>query len=523
MEKQDLKSRIMSARDYAGFLNALTETERRQYSQVKRFAECVQGDPAFQNAFDANPDDPEVQERLRSIGIDIDVREFALFKVDLSRRLAAHILDLAVDSQPDEELAGLLSQAPLVNLWVICCRRKLKLLQDCAESAPRFPQQPLLQAWQRRRIASAKNELGSFARAISYPLFVYELSKGCSVRCWFCGFSAEKLSGVFERTAENRALWLDVLRVGADLFGQGASRALCYYATEPYDNPAYLEYIQDFEQVFQAAVCTATAVPLKDPEWFRRLIRYYRERQQPWPRISVLSTAILRGIHRTYSPDELRDVELLMQMRTAPRAKALSGRALKYELSELGGLFPPDGKDVLPQGSIACATGFLVNMVEKTVELASPCMASDRWPKGYRVFAQDRFTDAASYRAVLVRMIEKFMPDHLEPDTVLRFRDDLHYEPLADGFDLRSRYELKHVRGARFHPQIGALIAAGRHTYSQILDQVASSGTLPLFAATTIGELFNRGLLDEVYGGTSLPAPARPEPAGDEAEKPLDN
>lgn len=495
---KDLKSRILHTRDYAQFLNALTETERQQYSQLKRFAECIQGDPVWQKAFDADPEDPALQEHLRSIGVEVDVSEFGLFRDELARKLIWHMLDASREPDEDPELSAALAQAPLVDFWMTCCRRKLKLTSDRAEYAPLVPEQPRFQAWQKRRIASAKNELGMFGRAISYPLFAYELSKGCSVRCWFCGFSAQKLSGVFERSPENRTLWLEVLQAGLDLFGRAASHALCYYGTEPYDNPSYLEFIQDFEQVNRASVCTSTAVPVKDPEWFRRLVRFYRQRLLPWPRVSVLSVQMLRDIHRMYSAQELRDVELLMQMRTAPRPKALSGRLLNHELSNLGGALPPDGESILPQGSIACVTGFLVNMVDRTIQLVSPCAASERWPYGYRVFATDCFKDATDYRAVLLRMVDEFMFDRLDSETVLRFRDDLSYEPVDGGFDLRSRYQIQHTRGARFHPELGALIAEGSHTFAQVLEQVASSGTLPFFAATTIGELFNRGLLDEV-------------------------
>lgn len=349
-----------------------------------------------------------------------------------------------------------------------------------------------------RRIAACRSELGHFGNIIDHPLFAFELSKGCSVGCWFCGFSAEKLEGVFDYTVENRALWRDMARVGVDLFGELAGLALCYYATEPSDNPNYLDFIKDYHEITGSRVCTATARPLKDPDWFRGLIAFYREETLPWPRISVLSTSMLRKIHETYTPEELRDVELFMQMRDAIQNKARSGRVLGYETEKLGGLQRPAYKGIeYVQGSIACVSGFYVNMVDRTIKLISPSKATERWPKGYRIFAEETFTDAETYRAGIEKIIQEHMPENVTTDHRLAFRDDLKHEPRPDGFSLISSNQRHHVKGESFLTPLGRLIDGGERTFGQISDSLLKKGVSPLSVSFTVKDLFDQGLLDE--------------------------
>ena len=38
---------------------------------------------------------------------------------------------------------------------------------------------------------------------------------------------------------------------------------------------------------------------------------------------------------------------------------------------------------VAPIGTIECTCGYLVNMVDRTIRLITPCTVSERWPLGY--------------------------------------------------------------------------------------------------------------------------------------------
>ena len=466
--------------------------------QVKRFMECLRGDAQFRKEFEEGKSTASIQSRLERIGLHFELGEMgALRKGKTTETLMGCFANREAWEDPsllEEEF----QEAPLLQLWLRWSRahyRRYKGCNDCLEPVSKHPR---FNAWRERRIAACKSELGHFGNSIDHPLFSFELSKGCSVGCWFCAFSAEKLSAVFEYTPENRALWRSIAGVGLDLFGGHAGYALCYYATEPSDNPNYLDFIRDYADITGARTCTATAVPLKDPDWFRSLIAFYREETLPWPRISVLSTSVLRKIHDTYTPEELRDVELLMQMRDSMNPKARSGRTLDWGPEKLGGIprAPYKGIEYV-QGSISCLSGFIVNMVERTIKLVSPCRATRRWPDGCRVFAEDTFTDAETYRAAIEGMIEKQMPGNVTVDRRLAFRDDLTHEPRSDGFSLISPNQRHHITGQSFLTPLGSLIVRGDRTFGQIYDLFVKQGVPPLTVSLTVKDLFDKGLLDE--------------------------
>ncbi len=197
--------------------------------------------------------------------------------------------------------------------------------------------------------------------------------------------------------------------------------ALLYYGTEPHDNPHYLDYIKDYGEITGEVVCTSTTAGT-DAEWMRDLLAYYRQGNYPWPRLSVLSRGMMYKIHDLYSPDELRDVELLMQMKGHPRKKITGGRILKEEsgLRDRG-----EGhylEDAVPQGSIACVSGFLINLVHRTIQLVSPCYTCKQWPLGYRVFDEITFEDAQGFREGVKALIDRNMAEAPLPDNLAHFQ-----------------------------------------------------------------------------------------------------
>ena len=124
-----------------------------------------------------------------------------------------------------------------------------------------------------------------------------------------------------------------------------------------------------------------TATARAGESWVRDLIEFYSKGPVPWPRISVLSRGMMRRLHRAFTPMEMRDATLLMQQKDAGvlRAKVPGGRErMLKQLVEADDLRKVDFENLPegfepPQGSIACISGFLVNMVNRTVKLISPC------------------------------------------------------------------------------------------------------------------------------------------------------
>ena len=186
-------------------------------------------------------------------------------------------------------------------------------------------------------------------------------------------------------------------------------------------------------------------------------------------------------------------------MKDAPRIKSKSGRILNSEEKTLGGVEFSGDAPYIPQGSIACVSGFLVNMLDRTIKVISPCYASDRWPFGYRIFAEETFDNAVDYRATLERIIENNMVENITPDMQLAFRDDLKCILTSNGFTLLSPNNKHHIKGKKYHNLLGELISQGDKTYDNIFDILTTKGA-PIFELIeTLTKLFNKGLLDETH------------------------
>jgi hypothetical protein len=349
-----------------------SEAEVSEIVMLKRIFEWVQGDKEFADAFSSGKFSDAQLDRLRKIGVTFDIGDLALFWLDKAFQSEVVACAEQDDYTPPDSLAAKLKDYPLLELWMRHTTRRNRLYRQSRRSVFRVPGCPPFDAWRWRRVLAARSELGYFGHHIDFPILAFELGDGCSVGCWFCAFSTQKLKRNLDYEKEGD-FFRDVARACVSLFGkEAAAMALMYYGTEPHDNPHYLDYLKDYKKITGYATCTSTAVPL-DPEWLRSLIGFYREEAQPWPRLSVLTKDMLYKIHELYTPDELRDVELLMQMRENQREKVSGGRILaehKGMREREAGTYL-DG--IVPQGSIACVAGFLVNMVRRDIRVVSPC------------------------------------------------------------------------------------------------------------------------------------------------------
>jgi hypothetical protein len=299
--------------------------------------------------------------------------------------------------------------------------------------------------------------------------------------------------------ADNREAFRHIIQTCVDLFGRDeASMTLLYYGTEPHDNPHYIDFMKEFREVTGNFVCTSTAVG-NDPQWIRALIAYYREQSQPWPRMSVLSKGQMYKIHDLYSPEELRDVELLMQMKDHPRKKVTGGRILE-EATGMRDRAEGEYLDkVVPQGSIACVSGFLTNLVNQTIQLVSPCYTCQRYPYGYRVFDETTYSEPADFGRALQALMDRNMPATPPPQRRARFRDDLLYRSVDDGFDLVSPNQIHHFRGKETYAPIGQALAECNLTYRELYEFLFNTrGINPMVAVGVVQKLFDEGFLDEL-------------------------
>lgn len=484
--------------------------------RLKRLFECFAGDVRFRRVALAG-DISSAEARLRRIDAWFDPGDVA-FLTEM-----ADVHDMRnIDQCILPRIQAAARRFPLLALWFSATGQT----EETSAKPPvkvAFSGNLGLTAWRERRAAAVLSELGVAVQGSAAPVAAIELSDGCSRGCWFCAFAAQRLRRVADyksHGAEFRSLVRDCL----ELMGPEAAPLITlYHDTEPHDNPHYIDFMEDYRRIAGAVPFTSTAVG-HDPAWVHRLLAFYADTPGTNLRINVLSAHTLHSLHDRYSPDALAHVELAMKIREIGSPLVASGRILEDrpdsgDMSQCTDLrFVPDGADprvVRPsQGSIACLTGFKINLVTRVVELLAPCQAGPRWPRGYRILDRAVFTDARDFRGVLRRMMDRAMPPSPRLDRTLKFRDDLVYRPRTDGFALVSPRQIHHLEGtapnrgsgnesgrgigASMPEFLGEHIAAGVTGWDRLQELLASRyGLHPLLASAAIRKLFDAGLLDE--------------------------
>lgn len=155
--------------------------------------------------------------------------------------------------------------------------------------------------------------------------------------------------------------------------------------------------------------------------------------------------------------------------------------------------------EVVPQGSIACVSGFLTNLVNQTIQVVSPCYTSQRYPYGYRVFDATTYSGPADYGRAMLDLMARNMPAAPPPQRRARFRDDLAYRPVEDGFDLVSPNQIHHFRGKESYAPIGEMLAEGNLNYQELYDAAMSKHAInPMIAVGLVQKMFDEGFLDEL-------------------------
>jgi radical SAM family RiPP maturation amino acid epimerase len=357
---------------------------------------------------------------------------------------------------------------------------------DCSDANPRFA------AWRRRQISRARSELGETAQSIKHPVIAFELSAGCSVGCWFCGVGAGKFQESYPYTPETSRLWRDLLAECTRIFGSAAQTGFCYWATEPTDNPDYPRFIEDFRDVTGAIPPTTTAMPLRDLAMTRRILDLHVRYGGLPNRFSILTLRTLDQVHATFSALELLGVELVLQNAGALQDKSCVGRARdKAALVE-----KHNRKPVTDDATIACVSGFLVNMVGGSIRLISPVTPSERWPLGYRVYGERRFKSAPEFRRAMDDLIVEHMPMTIAASARLALRGDLAFERDGDRFILGSRgarYALGGFAGAGL---LGEMLKEGHSTLDGIHAALEQFDADPLVVGDAVQRLFDKGLIE---------------------------
>ena len=263
-------------------------------------------------------------------------------------------------------------------------------------------------AWHGRQDLRCGLELGQRLNTeLMHLPAVFELSSGCSVGCPFCGLSAGRLTGVSRADAETMKLFRDLAAGALELLGPGVREAILYYATEPQDTPDYLRFAEAFREICGRMPVMTTAVPMRDPEKTRRILEADRGAERRIHRFSLLSEDVFRKCTECFRPEETLYVDFLPRYREARIGLVQAGRGMAA-----------DGYENLmtDQGTIACVSGFIVNLADRTLRLSTPCRADARRPNGEMVSGPEPFSTAGEALEIMEKICGRMrtVPDEYE-------------------------------------------------------------------------------------------------------------
>ncbi|MFZ9035542.1 MAG: radical SAM family RiPP maturation amino acid epimerase [Francisellaceae bacterium] len=370
---------------YADYIEGLTPRRRHELAHCKRFIECWYGDADFRQLLAKSPANKELI--ALAYGIEIDIGQLrTIWHQDYQ-----HLQDSYAESET----------APLAYQW----HRHLQHLKSHRTLRQSRLQEQLQSHlfgfWREVQISRCNDELQTSPYQITHPCFAFELSDGCSVGCWFCGVSAASFKGYYAYDEQNSRLWRSILLFLSERFGAVALQTgFCYWASDPSDNPDYLKFTRDYYQIANFLPQTTTARPIKNIAWTKELIAMSQQSLSVPNRFSILSLKTLQAVHQYFSAEDLFTIELVMQHKQAIGfKKLLSGRILEkrtqLEVASRGDLNKLNISE--DYGSIACVSGFVINMPQKRIELVSPCKPSVENPKGYIVFARSYFKNFTDF------------------------------------------------------------------------------------------------------------------------------
>ena len=369
------------------------------------------------------------------------------------------------------------------------------------------PRDPRMAAWRERQIARCTAELGTSKNALlMHTLVAFELTRGCSAGCWFCAIGARPLSGIAPYDEPTRALWRGMLEVIHEVLGDGARHGFCYWATDPLDNPDYERFSLDFAELLGTFPQTTTALMLKDPRRTRALLALSARHGCEGNRFSILSLKQLERVHAEFSPGELLHVDLIPMNRESGMEKVNAGHARTRALP---------GHRIAPEAfasTIACVSGFLFNLVERTVRLVTPCNASKRWPLGYWVLAEARFSEPGELRQILREMIDRRMKTHLTLEDPFTLRPGVSWSRDERGHSLKTPWLISRLPGGAMLDELEPLVSSGRLSAGELADALWERRHVPL--ANTLfllNQLFLTGLFEQEPEPRPAPPPVSRE------------
>jgi radical SAM family RiPP maturation amino acid epimerase len=465
---------------FCGDLNErLTPEEKKLLPHLKRFFECFMGMPSFKTAIEQQlPSNIAMLEAWGIRGIDLS---------DVYRYMDEHGFENDVSGLSEAYLESF----PQINLWLQWQKATLEV-RDNYIKQPFKANSEDFNAWRERQVKRCKSQMPKkSADAIIHAPLAFELSDGCSRNCPFCGLASEPLRGVYANTEANRHKWQEVIQTLQRYFGEETGKGVCYWATEPSDNADYTAFLNDFGGLTGQYPQTTTAVAAHRIAWIKGLLANRASHPRTAAdRFSVLSEKEFRSILENYTAEELFYVDLILQYSEGRmRGMAFSGRnkANRDQVAE--------DEEVLEDHTIACLSGYLINMVLGTIKLITPCPPSEANPLGYITLSEGTFDSADDVAAFIDKTVEAHMSQAVFDYGVVKFREDIAYASLPDGFKLNAKYKAYQYKGEKHLADLGALIASSTYTLQEITSELMARKYDVFKVIYALDQLKREGLL----------------------------
>ncbi|GAB4188225.1 MAG: radical SAM family RiPP maturation amino acid epimerase [Simkaniaceae bacterium] len=447
-------------------------------AKTKRFLERWMGDAAFRALFLENP-----AQTVKDYGFDVKPEEVALL----------------CDREAIKEHGDRPLPSSVIAYRDFIQQKKKHREQIRLSSAPlneRF------RKWRQRQMVRSTLELGRHrSEAIIHAPFTVELCQGCSVGCWFCGVSAKSFKGYLPYTKENAHLWQEILKSLKEVIGQRcAGNGFCYWGTDPFDNADYEKFALDFRNILGRLPQVTTAQASRDLDRTAKYLQFSKANGGFVERFSVLTRRAFEQIMEYFTPEELLNVELILQFDNTKFPKALAGKARQFlDKRKAQGKAVPAVMRFEEEATIACVSGFLINLQNKTLELISPCIADDNWPEGYLIFARRKFSDAQDFKQKLQDMIAKDMRISLAGEDVLQLSPHFRFEAQQNTLHCRYKDGSLSIPYVPFLDSLFPLLQQGDLTAKEIaLSQYRNKGIDPVETFQSLNDLFQRGLFAEI-------------------------
>lgn len=447
-------------------MGKITKDEYFIIATAKRFFELIQGDLQFIDKINA-------KENLDKL--------VKLNKLSIPSNEVKNLISLYCKKKGDKNV----KQSKWINTWLTY----QKLMQESVDRIRLYKNNIGFSSeyfnWRKIQINRSNSELGNQSTALIHGLAAIELTEGCSGQCSYCGLGSKKLKNIFHYSPENKLLWKKVLSILKTIFGEFSANSVCYWATDPYDNPDYFNIISDFREVLGVLPQTTTSLPTEDINWLKKLLKLY-ENSGTNCRVSINTPGLLKKIHNSFSPEELFRVILLINY-SDKFPVVRSGRYLSKQKIEKGNLV---------EGTIACITGFIINMCKKTIKLVSPCTASKKWPFGYIVHYETEFVTAKDFEIIINDTVNNHMKTTFRENDLVSLREDLELE-INDNTVLIKSKACKHYFTGSHLPKIAKKLNNGPVAFSDLVFDLLNNGGEYIGVVENIRQLKLSGLFSE--------------------------